>query len=306
MGEEKKISNEEIYKLLQCHCNQMKGEFETLKEQITALNSTVAVIRSENAELKVKNTILEKQILVLKRQARENNLIFYNFPETEAVPLLTSILAFIKSSLDIGLEYWEVNSVYRIGKTTGKNRPVIIKLTSNIKKRHILAGASKLKNTGVSVAEDLVEEDRVKQKKLYEHYRAAKSKGYPAKLLTNKVIINGKQYQYKDLEGTVPTPSEETAGYNRPGHRKSVSAPTSPLNTECLLHGDPQRAQTGDSVYQTEIINSEVFEEEKGASGQGAIPKQHRIPSIETRSRSNSKSSSAAVNTTDNKKGSRK
>lgn len=80
---------------------------------------------------------------------------------------------------------------------------MIVELISNLNKRKLFRNARLLKGTGLGIADDLQERERRERKLLYEHYRCARKKGYPAKLRPNTVTINGKSYKYEDLSDEV-------------------------------------------------------------------------------------------------------
>lgn len=306
---EEQISSKELYKLLQTvtkqnneilrQNNEIKEETSTIRRQLAVQEGLISEVKTQNAELKLKNDKLEKRVITLERQLRENNLLLFNIKEDDNVTLKDLITDFLNRTVNVKLDSRDVVNIYRLGKgreDSDRIRPIILKLSNNFKKREILSNVKRLKGTGVGVSEDLPEEEREGRKLVYENYRSAKQRGYSAKLIGNKVVINGQIYTSSQLTKTGTTKGEEhiLASENQQG--KSVSAPTSPV----FLHdadGVVSSCPNSESLVFTEIgskqrVNTEstVADQQRFLGNCGTIPKQKKI-GIETRARSNSKSS---------------
>lgn len=63
-----------------------------------------------------------------------------------------------------------------------------------------MSKASGLKGTKIGISEDLTKEQQEQRKVIYDHYKAAKERNYKAKLYNNGVNINGTFYKYEDLK----------------------------------------------------------------------------------------------------------
>lgn len=203
MGDKaKKISNEEIYEMLMVIKNEIKGELLEIKNRLTSIDSEVERVKKENRDLKDSNRILSSELERLKRTNRENNIIFYNIQVEDNKPLHETVIQFLYRWLGIQLEPCEINNVYTLGKKkVGKKfPPILLRLTSHLKKRIILSKLKNLKGSGVSVSDDLSVEERERRKVIYSYYKTAKSKDYSAKLFANRVVVNGKSYTYEDLK----------------------------------------------------------------------------------------------------------
>lgn len=302
---EKDISNGEIYKLLQTVCNQnkeitqqnneIKNDISLIREKLSTQENLITKVIKENSDLKVKNDELERKISLLEKQIRENNLLFFNFEEDSDVPLLELVGDFLNKTIGVKLDSRDVVNIYRIGKSqnsSGKRRPILLKLNSHFKKKEILFNATRFKGTGIGVSEDLSEEDRKRRKLVYQNYKDAKKRGYSAKLLGNKVVINGQTYTYAQLSKSEPT-EEELHALASKVPRKSVSAPTSPTVeiAGCTSGESPVFAEAG--IKDARIGISQELVSSPSLIASGAIPRQTKAV-IETRSRSNSKSSEAS------------
>lgn len=159
-------------------------------------------------------------------------MIFYNLQYGRAKQLHEDIQGFINDKLDINLELHEIADVYRLGKgKQGQNSPVLLRLTSVLKKKQILNNVRRLKGTGVAVSEDLSVEERLRNKILYNHYKAAILKNIPAKLFRSRVEINGKFFKVEDL-GDYRLLAEKPG---IPGSSlESINQPSTPT-TDCNL-----------------------------------------------------------------------
>lgn len=235
MGENKTdgcVSNEAIYALLKTVSQQnaeIKEDLALLRTQIGSLDGELLSIKQENILLKEETSALKDKVRLLERASRENNLVIYNLNVPDTAKLSELVVRFFESILDIKLQPWDINNVTLLGKsaTSSKTPPVLLKLTSALKKREIFRALNKLKGSGYSISEDLSREERARRKVIYENYKSAKVKGYPVQLFKNSVIINGKKYKYEDLKNCQleAGPEENTATTSR---RVSYSAPASP------------------------------------------------------------------------------
>lgn len=140
-----------------------------------------------------------------------------------------------------------------------------------------------MRGTEVSISEDLNEVDRKEKKVLYEHYRSAKIRGYPAKFLGRKVLINGVTYTYRDLANIVP--ARELKFHSQNTERKSVSAPGSPVASR--IRDENSRELLEGAIGFDTLAGSSV---QIADQDQTSTTHQRRI---ETRTRTNSKSSNS-------------
>lgn len=223
------------------------------------------------------------------------------------MPLTRQITEFLNKQLNISLEPQEINDVFRIGKNTrngSRSRPVLLKLVSYLKKVEILGRLKELKGSGVSVAEDLTVRDREISKVLYDHYKAAKTKGYPARLLRNAVMINGVKYSYEELEdiNILDTDNVEIEQKSR----RSTSLPASPNIEKSEEQSFQNQGSVSQKAYRPAAVQNigkiasqqktptsqETHKSTSTVARQGAVPKQ---TGLEKRTRSGSKSSVSSI-----------
>lgn len=312
MTDKREITNENIFDLLKAVSTQnneikeqnaeIKSNIDSIINHIRIQDNLISEIQKENLDLRVECSLLRKRVTLLETQSRANNLVFYNIDETNTSSLLNLITEIITKKLNVPLEPVDIVNLHRIGKKTDDNqrkRPVLLKLNSHLKKVEILRNLSKLKGTGVAVAEDLTHEERAIKKVVYGHYQEAKKKGYQARLLGTKVVINGTVYGYKDLVGeNINQGEEEEILENfRQQRKKSISAPVSPTATGIFGIDSINSAidQITTDLGTAKEKNNITIKSQK----YGAIPKQK---AIETRSRSGSKSSVSSLGESEGKR----
>lgn len=151
MTDKNNVTNGEILEFLKSMSSQnaeIKQELALIRKQITAQDSILLEVREENIRLRNRNTALEEKVGDLEKKLRKNNIVLYNLEESESNPLPQQIVHFLDKQLNIRLELYEINSVYRIGKNIKpgtRGRPVLIELNSNLKKSEILRSLKKTK-----------------------------------------------------------------------------------------------------------------------------------------------------------------
>lgn len=212
MGENdsKEVSMEEMFEMLKNVCKQnseIKNELTLLRTQFTTFNTEIEAIKTDNISLREENIALNRRVRILEGNNRANNLVLFNIEYDDNEQLHHIVKNILSSKLNVDLELYEIAAVHRLGKRIqGQHgtRPILLSLNSNLKKKEILANVGKLKGTGIGVSEDLSEEERLRKKVFYDHYKAAKVNNCPAKLYKNSVLINGVSYKFEDLEGSRP------------------------------------------------------------------------------------------------------
>lgn len=305
-----KISNVEIFNLLQKVSSDLKNELALIKEQLNSREQFLEEIKIENLELREANSKLENRVKILEKRNREKNLVIYNIEEVADTPLENTVINFLATKLQVTLDKREINNVYRIGKQSAivhRKRPILLKLVSFLKKHEIVSKLSGLKGTGISVSEDLSPEDREKRRTLYMHYRSAKASGYPAKLYGDRVLINGIAYKYSDLKNTALPSADSTKSLRLSTLPGSTSAPASPARSLGQVEDDRDNLELGEisteGIRQAADKYNCVFESQRSDKPRYSNQKQNIVSGlkhpknqkekqpIETRSRTGSKSS---------------
>ncbi|KAJ4448521.1 hypothetical protein ANN_10539 [Periplaneta americana] len=111
------------------------------------------------------------------------------------------------SGIDIG--NGEVKEVYGMGQ--GKNRPILVRLANRMIKEKIMDSKKALKNSSISIDEDFAYEMRCRRNVLVPFMKAARKNGHYAKLIKDKLKINGELF---DVEFCLENLNASTKGEN--------------------------------------------------------------------------------------------
>ena len=95
----------------------------------------------------------------------------------------------LNTLLKINLLPTDINNIQIIGKT--QKPPVLLECMSFLKKSEIFPNLKHLRNTGISIANDLCPEDREQQKYLRDLQLKAREQNLDAKIRGAKLLING-------------------------------------------------------------------------------------------------------------------
>ncbi|KAK9710717.1 hypothetical protein QE152_g25884 [Popillia japonica] len=128
---------------------------------------------------------------------------------------------YFESHLNVDLSASDINDIYAIGKQTTK--PIIVKFISYLKKKEVLKNVRQLKGTKIVVAEDLIYEDRQRNRILRKHLLAARSKLLNAFIKANKLYVNGEAFTADQL---IEKESEDSLHVSI--EKRSNSAPPTP------------------------------------------------------------------------------
>ncbi|CAG9773580.1 unnamed protein product [Ceutorhynchus assimilis] len=206
---------------IQSDITEIKSELEKQNISVLELQQKITVLETENATLKEK---LER----IEQEGKKNNIILFGLQEEEndQQNLRKNIIKFCVDRLEVSIAEEDLNDVYRLGKPNSRSRGVLIKLVRAHIKQEILKNARKLKNTGFSLTNDLIPELRQQQKILVKHLKEAKSKNYSAKIVKNKLVVNGEEYTIEQLENSSQSGEKPQPKLNQT--LRPTSEPTSP------------------------------------------------------------------------------
>lgn len=177
---------------------EMQKQSTELKDSITnsimdKMDERLQHIIVENKALKIKIEKLEKEIEYLKRDKKNNNIIIFEIGEEKnsTSELLQTVTKLFAKELNIKVAEYEVNNIYRIGKTRpdGKPRPILLSFVSMWKKNEIIKCRNNLKD--VYIKEDYSKEVLEKRKLLQVQLAEERKKGNFAYIKYDKIIIKG-------------------------------------------------------------------------------------------------------------------
>ncbi|XP_069132016.1 uncharacterized protein [Argopecten irradians] len=158
--------NEELVNTLKVRINYLESENEELKEKVSLL---------EQRESDSEDTIceLESKFNDLEQQGRKNSVRIFGLTDPSvkesAEECVKRVVEFSNSKLKVPLRTEDIDIAHRLGKfDQSKKRAVIVKFTHRTKKFEIIKSRRILRNSGITVSEDLT---RINQQRLSEAFR---------------------------------------------------------------------------------------------------------------------------------------
>ncbi|KAG5895718.1 hypothetical protein JTB14_021410 [Gonioctena quinquepunctata] len=175
-----------------------------IKTDIQQIQISMEHIRSENNDLKKKVSYLESKIDYMERQQNENDLVFYGLHEEEQEDtrnIIDSIMEITTTNTEVKLEEFNIQDVFRLGaRNNGKNRPIILKLTSALTKRQIIQNARKLKGTAYAISKNYIKKVQEERRQLMPFSKKAKEIGKEAHLIQNYMIFDSRKYSLEEIK----------------------------------------------------------------------------------------------------------
>ena len=144
---------------------------------------------------------LEERIIDVQARSMRDNLVFYNLPETESEHGTVTSEGIIKNLINEKLEIddnVEFERVHQIGSARNqegnrKVRQIVAKFSSHKMKGRVKFAAKKLQGTQIEISEQFQKEICERSKQLWPLFKAAKVEGRNAKLVVDKLFIDGQQ-----------------------------------------------------------------------------------------------------------------
>lgn len=136
-----------------------------MKQQTENIEQKLSCIIDKNKMIEEKQGHLENKIKYLEKSMKRKNIVIYNIKETEKnnEELQNLVLYLLNNILDIKTSIFEIDFIRRIGKyNEKKNRPLLLGLTTQIKKDTIMKNKSKLKfykDEIIYIRDDYTKED---------------------------------------------------------------------------------------------------------------------------------------------------
>lgn len=208
----------------------MQNQTAELKDSITKsimdkMEEKLIPIVEENKNLKAKVEQLGKKMEYLKRGERNNNIIVFGLEEKEAYSyeLIQKLKENLQNDLNMNLEDYEINKIYRIGnknKDSSKPRPVLCSFINNWKKTEIIRNKKNLKN--IYVTEDYSKEVLEKRRALQTELAEEREKGKIAYLKYDKLIV--KENNVSQEKRKRETSSSPTSINNQPKKQQTIAS----------------------------------------------------------------------------------
>ena len=177
--------------------NNAHEEIAELKKLSKAQEAAIEVLTKGVKDLQAIVNVEKEHAIKLESHSRRNNLNLFGIPEEaeESFASTENILCnFMKQKLKVeDVDEISIERAHRIGKplSDGKPRPIIAIFSFFKDKDYVLSQASNLVGTKFGVAPDFPKEIVDIRKSLVPHLKDAKKRGCVAKLVYDKLYING-------------------------------------------------------------------------------------------------------------------
>lgn len=231
MSQETQIStNELLRKLTETFEKTASKLKEEIYEKIQIENYKLfKYIKEQNTKLEIlenKYSDLSETVKNIDRKLRKNNVLIFglNVKKTQVINFEETVLNTINNLLSTDFKLAEINNIYPV--KTEKGNPIKVEFISYLRKQEIFKNVDKLKGKHIFVANDLSFEDRQDRKILVEHLKEAKIKKYSAKIVNNKLVINGEIYSAQQLKGVT---EDQIPPYVPQLNQTPISTPTTPI-----------------------------------------------------------------------------
>lgn len=219
----------------------MKEMEQNIKESIkNHIDEKFNLIEAKTKQLETKIEQQQKTIEFLDRQRRRKNVIFFGIEEKEKgyESLLSIVLDIINNKMEINCQKWEIENVNRMGKNSGKVRPVAVTITTTSRKLELLKKKKMLHNTNIYLNEDFTPSVLQKRKELQEDLKRERESGKRVVLRYDKIVT---------LKTRQPEP-------HTPAERNT---------TKRFMSASPDEVKTGNTTYSNEGGTKQVSKKNK-------------------------------------------
>lgn len=213
-----------------------KEKTDALAKQTAQINEDLKVINIEIKNLKTENERLKKELIHISTKGipikttcteiNDKKIVLYGFPEYHKEPeynLHNRLIEFFRDTMNINLMGY-IENLYRIGKYTNNNRPLVIELLSKRMAKYILNNVQCLQGSRLFITTFLDDKARKERRLLREEMMKARNKGMYAVIRNNELIIENNNInkitevrKNHNNRSTSPEPKE----YQRMNHSRN-------------------------------------------------------------------------------------
>lgn len=180
--------------------NTMKAEMNT---RFDKLDDRIKEIEKENVDLRKEVDSLHGKIERMENESRKKRLLIYGLPGSHEEPRQDTDRKVRELFTRIGISDMKFDEAYRIRKS-GTKKPVIVTFLGKADKFTFI---EKLKSAddmdNIFAKQDLPPDVREKRRKLSRFYNYAVGQGKSAKVVWDKLVVDGVGYEY-DPETNAP------------------------------------------------------------------------------------------------------
>ena len=177
----------------------LNGKVVSLEKEHTQVQN-----RLLKAEQKCKS--LEEKLISLETSSRRNNLKLLNVKDTDTTSYeregCERIFMDLCKQLGINIGEQDIGRIHRVGPTTNKDRPMIVKFNYFKARQKVFQQRVTFRTAGVIVVEDFPAEVVNRQRRLIPVLCAAHKspQKFKARLLIDKLLLNNKLYSTDDID----------------------------------------------------------------------------------------------------------
>lgn len=191
-----------------------KKELETAKRELKKMKTTCDNLEKNAKTLQNDKSTLESKLNDLEYRSMRDNLMFYGVPEQENEDCENRIKALIAEKLEISQAgSISFDRVHRVGPFShGKIRPIVAKF-HYYKEREVVRNKSfelsdKLKAERIGIGAQWPKQMRDTRKTLHAIMQQERAKGNTAKIVKDKLYVNGHLYVQSPTSAPAPEAAE--------------------------------------------------------------------------------------------------
>ncbi|XP_028409101.1 protein unc-13 homolog C-like [Dendronephthya gigantea] len=177
------------------------AEIKDLKKENETMKADQAKSSERIQNLERNNNTLRDKVIDLQARSMRDNLLFFNMPENDKENTTEMIheLLETKMGMEDARNNVKIDRSHRIGRRKEGNRkprPIVVKFNYHQDREFVRLNARKLKGTTIGVSEQFPEEIETIRKSLYPELKKAKSEGKRARIVKDKLIIEGQVFNF--------------------------------------------------------------------------------------------------------------
>ncbi len=197
---EKLDSMENDMKEIKASLEYAQAEIVDLKQENEVMKRDHGTSMKKVDKLERDNEMLRNKIVDLQARSMRDNLLFFNMPENDKENTTEMIHDLLENKLEIedARNKIKIDRSHRIGRIrvgNNKPRPIVVKFNFHQDCEYVRMNAKKLKGTKIGISERFPEEIESIRKTLYPELKKAKREGKRAKIVKDKLIIEGQVYR---------------------------------------------------------------------------------------------------------------
>lgn len=175
------------------------AEIRELKKDNETRKKTDETTKERIEKLEKENEILNKSVNDLKSRSMRDNLLFYNIPESKDEDTTNIIHKLLEEKLHLedASKKIKIDRSHRLGRQkqgAEKPRPIIAKFNFYQDRENIRLNAKKLRGSNIAIGEQFPDEIVKIRRELYPELKKAREAGKKAKLVRDKLIIEGQVF----------------------------------------------------------------------------------------------------------------